>query len=155
VTVTCACGCGRETDHPLYGKYYSFACKKRHEAPPAKEKRRKLEPSERSKTSGSRARHIRIKGMVKDFSPADWKRALDHFENKCAYCGESAKRLEQEHFVSVNSGGTYTGKNIIPACPKCNGNKRDKDPFEWLVVRDYGLVAYARITQYLDGMERQ
>jgi 5-methylcytosine-specific restriction endonuclease McrA len=90
--------------------------------------------------------------MVKDFSAEDWQRARDAFDNKCAYCGESAKRLEQEHFVSVLAGGTYTKKNIIPSCPKCNGSKHDKDPFEWLVVQEHGLVAYARITQYLDGV---
>lgn len=148
------CPCGKSTDRPIYGRYCSFACKSRDEkqVPKPKRKHKKLEPHERSKTSGSRARHIRIKGMVKDFSGLDWQRALDAFDRKCAYCGETAKRLEQEHFVSVHSGGLYTKKNVVPACPKCNGSKFDKDPFEWLVVQEHGLAAYARITQYLDSV---
>lgn len=98
-------------------------------------------------STGSRARKARIRGMVKNFSKQEWMTALDYFDHRCAYCWEKG-RLQQEHFLPVNMNGDYTARNIIPACAKCNSKKSDKDPFEFLMSQEHGVVAYLRIGQY-------
>ena len=59
-----------------------------------------------------------------------WNQIKLHFDNKCAYCGET-KKLTQEHFIPVTKGGEYTLNNIIPACQSCNSSKNNKDFFEF------------------------
>jgi 5-methylcytosine-specific restriction endonuclease McrA len=102
-------------------------------------------------TTGSRARKARIRGMVKNYTADDWKRCVEAWGGKCAYCGSNG-RLQQEHFYSVLEGGTYTPDNIIPACKKCNSAKSNKDPLEWLLTQKNGLATYARIHQYLSTL---
>jgi 5-methylcytosine-specific restriction endonuclease McrA len=99
-------------------------------------------------TTGSKARKARIRGMVKNYTADDWKRCLEYWGNACAYCGTGG-RMQQEHFVPVDLGGTYTPENIIPACGKCNSQKQRKDPLEWLLQKPGGLAAYVRIFDYL------
>jgi len=133
--------CGRDVDRLLFGSYCSFTCKSR-------DNRKK---DKKPPTTGSRARKVRIRGMVKNYTSADWQKVLAHFDSRCAYCGKPG-HMQQEHFLPVHLGGHYTPDNIIPACAGCNSKKKEKDPFEWLVQQEHGLVAYARITQWFDGL---
>lgn len=106
------------------------------------------------KLHGARANQIRrsaAKTTERNFSAADWKRALSFFSNKCAYCDEPLNKTHQEHFTPLSKGGGYTKNNIIPACPKCNQSKGNKNPLDWLVTQIHGLVAYVRITQFLES----
>jgi len=79
----------------------------------------------------------------------DWQQALDHFGNRCAYCGEVCDQLHQEHFIPMAKGGGLTRDNIIPACPDCNYDKLDKPPLDWLVNKEHGLVIYQKVMDYL------
>ena len=101
-----------------------------------------------------RARHrriARIRGLPHTLTAAEWRRTLDHFVYRCAYCGKECDPLQQDHFIPVAKGGSYTKDNIIPACSTCNNGKNASAPLEWLVMQDHGLVKYVMITQYLAG----
>lgn len=79
-------------------------------------------------------------GTAFGFSRRDWLRALSHFNNRCAYCGQE-KKLHQDHFVPVVAGGGYTKNNIVPACQTCNSSKSDTDPRIWLSPAKYRQIA--------------
>jgi 5-methylcytosine-specific restriction endonuclease McrA len=111
--------------------------------------KQKREPKPRS--TGSRARKARIRAMEKNYTAQDWQRALEYFDNKCAYCGADSD-LQQEHFVPVRDGGGYTPDNIIPACGPCNAEKQGRDPFKWLVVDKRKLREYIKIEDYFTGL---
>lgn len=87
-----------------------------------------------SKIGGERYR-VRKLGLLVEYTQADWLRALDWWEHKCAYCGEHSNSLAQEHVVPVSKGGAHVPQNIVPACKHCNSSKRSTDAREWLVRR--------------------
>ena len=90
-------------------------------------------------------KRAKAKGLVANFSPADWRRVKKDFGNRCAYCGREGD-LTQDHFVPHAKGGGYTKKNIVPACKTCNSRKSDNDPRTWLSAKKYWQIA-----SYLEG----
>lgn len=70
-------------------------------------------------------------GLARTLTTAQWQHILDGFNNTCAYCGAGDKKLQQEHFIPLSTGGEYTHNNIIPACRSCNSSKGKKDFFIW------------------------
>ena len=138
---TVTCFCGRTTDYPVDSKYCSYVCQEQQEP------KEKKPPS-----TGSKERKARIRSMEKNFTTQDWQRCLEYFQNKCAYCGSDGD-LQQEHFIPVNDGGTYTPDNIIPACAPCNSRKQRKDPFDYLVVQERRLREYLKIEDYFASLK--
>jgi len=62
----------------------------------------------------------------------EWLETLEHFKNRCAYCGEKSRKLVHEHVIPLERGGWHTKVNVIPACISCNRLKGRKIPFlEW------------------------
>jgi hypothetical protein len=100
-------------------------------------------------------RKKRIQSLPRNLTLRDWKAALDYFENKCAYCRAPLTKAHREHFVPVTAGGGFTKDNIVPACQKCNLSKRAKNPIEWLASQVWGLIAYARVTTYLESQRER
>ena len=47
---------------------------------------------------------------------------------KCQYCGGHAETVD--HLVPRSRGGPHTWENVVAACKRCNGKKRDKLPEE-------------------------
>lgn len=47
---------------------------------------------------------------------------------KCQYCGGTAETVD--HLVPRSRGGEHTWENVVAACKRCNGRKRDKLPTE-------------------------
>jgi len=43
---------------------------------------------------------------------------------KCQYCGGYAETVD--HLVPRSRGGAHTRENVVAACKRCNGKKRDK-----------------------------
>lgn len=82
----------------------------------------------------------RLLGLPADYKPRDWRQAKAHFNNHCAYCGGSGE-LHQDHFVPLSLGGGTTKKNIVPACPSCNGAKSDTHPAVWLPAAKYQQIS--------------
>ncbi len=60
---------------------------------------------------------------------AQWQQTLDLFDNSCAYCGKPW--AHRDHLVPVAMGGQFTKLNIVPACQKCNLEKRAKNPLRF------------------------
>lgn len=84
-------------------------------------------------------RHARLRALPATFTEQDWIRALEYFNNVCAYCGnppsesDHHQTLHKEHHIPLNRGGGFTPDNIVPACQMCNYSKHDKEPEQWLI----------------------
>lgn len=74
----------------------------------------------------------RTKAEIRD---AEWLRILAAFEYKCAYCGDDRRSLIREHMTPRSRGGGDELENMVPACGTCNGQKSDRTPLEWFLVR--------------------
>lgn len=85
-----------------------------------------------NKRIGQQRRKARIKALAASFTTADWKVVLEVYNGKCAYCGGAHDKLQQDHVMPVVQGGGYTKDNIVPACPKCNLEKHDRTPEQWV-----------------------
>lgn len=59
-----------------------------------------------------------------------WKNILG--KGLCHYCGQKfpAAKLTMDHIVPVARGGTSTKGNVVPACLKCNQEKKLITPVE-------------------------
>jgi 5-methylcytosine-specific restriction protein A len=59
-----------------------------------------------------------------------WKNILG--KGLCNYCGKKfgPKELTMDHVVPVARGGTSTKGNVVPACKKCNAEKKLSTPVE-------------------------
>ena len=59
-----------------------------------------------------------------------WKNILG--KGSCHYCSKKfpAKELTMDHIVPVARGGTSTKGNVVPACKKCNTEKKLSTPAE-------------------------
>ena len=73
---------------------------------------------------------------------------------RCVYCGTTSKesRLEIDHMISIDDGGTNEITNLVPSCFSCNRGKgkvsvfvhpwrmsESDHPFEKPVEREYRL----------------
>ncbi|MGZ3653524.1 MAG: HNH endonuclease [Bdellovibrionota bacterium] len=59
-----------------------------------------------------------------------WKNILG--KGLCHYCGNKfpANELTMDHIVAVARGGTSSKGNVVPACRKCNLEKKLATPVE-------------------------
>ena len=64
-----------------------------------------------------------------------WKQKLE--SGVCHYCGGSfsADALTMDHIVPISRGGKSTRGNLVPACKKCNTNKKYYTPAE-IILRE-------------------
>ena len=92
-------------------------------------KRWKKEHRDKCNASGQRYR-TRKRQLVSNLTAEQWKQIKQHFNNRCAYCGQE-KPLAQEHFIPLSKDGEYTANNIIPSCKSCNSSKSNKYFKEW------------------------
>ncbi len=67
----------------------------------------------------------------------DWDRAVNYFENVCAYCGREDPELQRDHVIPINKDnlGEHVKGNIVPACKECNNTKSNKSYVEYLTNR--------------------
>lgn len=101
-------------------------------------------------------RVARANKLTNTFTEDEWKGALLHFGNTCAYCGIHQDDLDivlnQEHVIPVTKKGGYTADNIIPACRSCNSSKSDRDFEEWYSERNsFSLERYKKIISYISS----
>lgn len=52
------------------------------------------------------------------------------FDNCCAYC-RATGRMDVEHWIPISKGGAHALANILPACPRCNRSKWNREPEAW------------------------
>jgi hypothetical protein len=79
--------------------------------------------------------------LPSDFTPADWKYALEYFSGCCAACGRQPglwHTLAADHWIPLTSPdcpGTVRW-NMVPLChgiDGCNNQKFNKKPDAWLI----------------------
>jgi len=58
------------------------------------------------------------------------RQRFNEFGNCCAYCGQGGD-MEIEHVRAISKGGAHDIGNIVPACSRCNANKRTRDMERW------------------------
>jgi hypothetical protein len=67
-------------------------------------------------------------GVAGTLTALDWRRTLDAFGWRCAYCGKSSA-LTIDHFVPLATwGGTTSQSNCVPSCLACNRLKANTSP---------------------------
>jgi hypothetical protein len=100
-------------------------------------------------------RELKKRSLESTFTSKDWELCLQHFNNKCAYCGEE-NQLVQDHFVPIVKGGAYTVDNIVPACILCNQRKNALDFCEWYPRQEfYTKDRYLKIIDYINKNAKQ
>lgn len=67
------------------------------------------------------------------FSEADWRRQIEAFGNRCAYCGADGELL-MDHVIPINKQalGEHRIGNLVPSCQPCNAKKGARDFREFL-----------------------
>lgn len=99
-----------------------------------KEWRKKYYATKKGKALNKKHIHLRKSrkaNTIYNYSEDMWEATLGHFKNKCAYCGDATKDLQQDHVIPLSKGGYYTKQNIIPACQHCNISKHNRDLTDW------------------------
>ena len=69
---------------------------------------------------------------IPDLTSGAWERMKADTGHRCYYCGTSTSALEQEHRIPLSRGGASLAANIVPACRRCNREKRSLTDTEFL-----------------------
>lgn len=85
------------------------------------------------KTRGyAQARRARVRAATTyRFTDVDWRKLVNRFGGRCAYCNIRSAKLQLEHVIPLSRGGTHGVGNFLPACPTCNRSKGDRLLTEW------------------------
>lgn len=97
-----------------------------------RELRRAYYKTERGILSYKRRNHIKL--AIRKDRPTDLTREkikeLFERDKVCVYCGNSEK-LEIDHVVPLDKGGSCMFNNLVIACAKCNRSKSGRDVIYW------------------------
>ena len=77
-----------------------------------------------------------------DITEPEWRKELEVFDHKCAYCGiteeESIKTQGQKlHKEHVDCNGYNDLRNAVPACRSCNSAKHEDSLDEWYTKQGF------------------
>lgn len=75
-------------------------------------------------------REARKRALPATLTAEQWTAILAAFKDRCAYCGRSGLKLEQDHVHPLSKGGAYEMGNIVPACRPCNARKGNRVPLK-------------------------
>ena len=93
--------------------------------------------------------------FLEDFCPKlrdrQWRQSLHTYTGKsCIYCGKQSESID--HVLPRSKGGLSVTENCVPACLACNGDKSDKEAFEWYrKQRFYDPRRAMAIRAWIDG----
>tara|TARA_Y100001968_G_scaffold331845_1_gene387903 strand:+ start:1015 stop:1425 length:411 start_codon:yes stop_codon:yes gene_type:complete len=93
--------------------------------------------------------------FLEDFCPKlrnrRWRKSLHTCTGKsCIYCGKLSESIDHVHPTS--KGGLSITENCVPSCLSCNGDKSDKEVFEWYrKQRFYDPRRAMAIRAWIDG----
>lgn len=74
--------------------------------------------------------------VPKRTSKHNFRRAIfDHWDSKCAYCGEHADTLD--HVVPRHKGGLTIKGNLVSCCRRCNGSKGAEEVWHWYTKQPF------------------
>ncbi len=71
------------------------------------------------------------------YSQEQLKYRFQQFQNSCAYCSSTNKKLTIDHFIALNVGGPEALNNLLPCCRSCNSSKGDRDAYQWYVQQSF------------------
>lgn len=105
-------------------------------------------------------RKARKRVLPNAYTGRHWLLCLDYWHGCCAVCGGQLKDLfgdvspHADHWVALtdprtNNPGTVP-ENMICLCSKCNSNKKNKDPEQWLIQR-YSKKKAAEILKRIEA----
>jgi 5-methylcytosine-specific restriction endonuclease McrA len=57
---------------------------------------------------------------------SEWIKILARYNQSCAYCNRTDRKLTQDHVIPISKGGHHTKENVVPACLSCNSRKWNK-----------------------------
>ncbi len=87
--------------------------------------------------AASKARKVAQRGGTPHhLTPSHLLRRWGEFNHACAYCGATGD-LQVEHVVPISKGGEHHLGNIVPACHRCNSNKRCHDAHNWFASQSF------------------
>jgi hypothetical protein len=78
-----------------------------------------------------RRRRTREAATYGEWRWSDFMRVARKFGYCCAYCGVKPERLDPDHVVPLSKGGPNIIGNLLPACARCNTDKRDLSLDDW------------------------
>lgn len=86
------------------------------------------------------AKAVRRRGRqaaaIGTYTWADVMRLFLKFDRCCAYCLLPVDgQPDPDHVIPLSRGGGNTVSNLLPACRRCNSEKRDLTPHEWIEWR--------------------
>lgn len=90
-------------------------------------------------------RRARKRGAPVGLTAAEWHSILETFDGCCAYCLRPSAALTQDHVVPLSRGGGHSADNIVPACRRCNGVKKDRGMLQ--IARINGLGSHVGASQ--------
>jgi hypothetical protein len=110
-------------------------------------------------------RRAREYSLPDNFTPQDWKHAVEYFNGCCAACGRPPglwHKLAADHWIAIadpNCPGTVP-TNIVPLCwgiDGCNNRKSKKPADKWL-IEEFGKRKAAqilkRISEYFESVKK-
>lgn len=110
-------------------------------------------------------REARKSALPDNFTPQDWRFAIDYFGGRCAACGRPPglfHTLAADHFMALSSLGCpgSVPANIVPLChgvDGCNNSKFTADPEEWLIRKfgkKQGKAILAKIQEFFSKVRQ-
>jgi 5-methylcytosine-specific restriction endonuclease McrA len=68
------------------------------------------------------------------------------FNNRCAYCGISLRKVERhlDHVKPLSRKGKHSIDNLVPACRRCNLTKKDALLIDWYPKQSFHSLARHR-----------
>ena len=85
---------------------------------------------------GDKAHIARERKKAQELKKSQWWKNL-LAKGLCHYCGQkfAASELTMDHVVAVARGGSSSKGNVVPACRKCNQEKKLATPVEETLKR--------------------
>jgi hypothetical protein len=88
------------------------------------------EGREARKRAFHKRRAIKASAETRLISSREWKRLVNRYQGKCAYC-RKAPWNHREHIIPLSRGGRESIGNLLPCCERCNTSKHNKLLSEW------------------------
>lgn len=91
----------------------------------------------------------RSRGLPATLTKEAWELVIEHFEDRCAYCGMAWCLIE--HATPLERGGPTTLDNCVPACGSCNRRKGSMTLEEYIAKK---RVNQARVMYALSWLQQ-
>ncbi|MEB3351304.1 MAG: HNH endonuclease signature motif containing protein [Cyanobacteriota bacterium] len=85
---------------------------------------------------GRPADGVFLEDLCPKFRLRRWRQSLHELTaHTCIYCGNHSESIDHVHPKS--QGGASVTENCVPACLACNGEKGDREAFDWYRAQSF------------------